>query len=129
MIVDTSAVLAVLFDESDAARFAEAIAAADSCRMSAVNFAEAAIVVDSQAGAAGGRQFDEFVRRSGIAIETVTEEQANVARQAYAEYGKGRHAARLNFGDCFAYALAKVTGEPLLFKGKDFVKTDLTAGL
>lgn len=128
MIVDTSAVLAILFDEHDAPRFAEAIAAADTCRMSAVNFAEAAIVVDNQAGAGGGRQFEDFIRRSGMAIETVTEEQAHIARQAYAEYGKGRHAAGLNFGDCFAYALAKVTGEKLLFKGKDFAKTDMESG-
>ncbi len=129
MIVDTSAVLAVLFDEHDAIRFAEAIATADSCKMSAVNFVEAAVVVDSQAGAGGGRQFDDFIRRSGMSIQTVTEEQAHVARQAYAEFGKGRHVAGLNFGDCFAYALAKVTGEPLLFKGKDFAKTDMATGL
>jgi ribonuclease VapC len=126
MIVDTSALLAVLFDEPDAARFAEAIAAADPCRISAATLAEAAIVVDMQAGTAGGRQFDNFLRRAGIAVEPVTAEQAHLARQAYFDFGKGRHPAGLNFGDCFAYALAKALDEPLLFKGEDFAKTDLT---
>jgi len=126
MIVDTSAVLAVLFGEPDADRFEQAIAAAGGCRMSAANFVEAAVVVDLQTNAAGSRQFDAFVRRSGLAIEPVTEEQAHLARQAYFDYGKGRHPAALNFGDCFAYALAKATGEPLLFKGGDFSKTDIS---
>ncbi|MGH9783748.1 MAG: type II toxin-antitoxin system VapC family toxin [Terriglobia bacterium] len=129
MIVDTSAVLAILFDESDAATYARAISEADSRRMSAANFVEAAIVVEVQAKAAGSRQFDAFVRRAGIVIEPVTEEQAHVARQAYTDFGKARHAAGLNFGDCFAYALAKVTGEPLLFKGRDFRKTDIQAAV
>jgi ribonuclease VapC len=100
VIVDTSAVLAVLFHERDAARFAQAIAAADRCRISAANFAEAALAVDLQTDAAGDRQFDSFFRRSGIAIEPVTEEQAHLARQAYFDFGKGRHPAGLNFGDC-----------------------------
>ena len=129
MIVDTSAVLAILFDESDAATYARAISEADSRRMSAANFVEAAIVVEVQTKAGGSRQFDAFFRRAGIVIEPVTEEQAHVARQAYTDFGKGRHAAGLNFGDCFAYALAKVTGEPLLFKGRDFSKTDIKAAV
>jgi ribonuclease VapC len=129
MIVDTSAVLAILFEEDDAELYARALSESDSCRMSAANFAEAAIVVDSQTKDKGSRQFDAFVRRAGIAIEPVSEEQAHVARQAYADFGKGRHPAGLNFGDCFAYALAKVTGESLLFKGKDFQKTDITSAL
>ncbi|MGH6933184.1 MAG: type II toxin-antitoxin system VapC family toxin [Dongiaceae bacterium] len=125
MIVDSSAVLAILFAEPDAERFAEAIAAAEVRRMSAANFVEAAIVVDSATEATGGRQLDAFLRRSGIVIEPVNEEQAHIARQAYFDFGKGRHPAGLNFGDCFAYALAKATGESLLFKGGDFSRTDV----
>lgn len=129
MIVDTSAVLAILFDESDAEVYARALTQAGSCRISAANFVEAAIVVDAQTRDKGGRQFDAFFRRAGISIEPVTEKQAHVARQAYTDFGKGRHPASLNFGDCFAYALAKVTGERLLFKGKDFKKTDISSAL
>jgi ribonuclease VapC len=129
MIVDTSAVLAILFNEEDAETYAQAISEAESRRMSAVNFVEAAIVVEAQTKERGSRQFDAFVRRAGIVIEPVTEEQAHTARQAYTDFGKARHAAGLNLGDCFAYALAKVSGEPLLFKGKDFRKTDLEAAL
>ena len=129
MIVDTSAVLAILFNESDAATYAKAIAEAGSRRMSAANFVEAAIVVEAQTQASGSRQFDAFFRCAGIVIEPVTEEQAHAARQAYTDFGKGRHAAGLNFGDCFAYALAKIAGEPLLFKGQDFCQTDITPAL
>lgn len=125
MIVDASAVLAILFAEPDATRYAQAIAGADVCRMSAVNFVEAGISIDRQAGPAAGRELDTLVRRARILIEPVTIEQANVARQAYLDYGKGNHAAGLNLGDCFAYALAHETGEPLLFKGNDFVRTDV----
>jgi ribonuclease VapC len=127
VIVDTSAVLAILFNESDAETYARAISEADSRRMSAASFVEAAVVVEAQTRESGSRQFDAFFRRAGIVIEPVTEEQAHAARQAYTDFGKGRHAAGLNFGDCFAYALAKVTGEPLLFKGGDFRKTDVKA--
>lgn len=127
MIVDTSAVLAILFGEPDAQRYEKAIAAAAGARIAAANFVEAAVVVDLQTSAAGSRHFDAFVRRSGLTIEPMTVEQAHLARQAYFDYGKGRHPAGLNFGDCFAYALAKATGEPLLFKGSDFSKTDVTA--
>ena len=129
MIVDTSAVLAILFNEEDAESYARAISEAESRRMSAVNFVEAAIVVEAQTKERGSRQFDAFFRRAGIVIEPVTEEQAHAARQAYTDFGKAHHAAGLNFGDCFAYALAKVTGEPLLFKGQDFSKTDLEAAV
>jgi ribonuclease VapC len=129
MIVDSSAVLAILFNESDAETYARALTQADSCRMSAVNFVEAAIVVEAQTKESGSRQFDAFFRRAAIAIEAVTEEQAHLAWQAYTDFGKGRHPAGLNFGDCFAYALAKVTGVPLLFKGEDFKKTDITSAL
>lgn len=129
MIVDTSAILAILFEEDDAELYARALTQADSCRVSAANFVEAAIVIDAQTKDKGSRQFDAFFRRAAIAIEPVNEEQAHIARQAYADFGKGRHPAGLNFGDCFAYALAKLTGEPLLFKGKDFKKTDITSAL
>ena len=125
MIVDTSALLAILFSESDAEGYARAITDADVCRISAANFVEVGIVVEAQTRASGSRQFDAFFRRAGIVIEPVTEEQAHIARQAYADFGKGRHRAGLNFGDCFAYALAKTTGERLLFKGEDFSRTDL----
>jgi ribonuclease VapC len=90
---------------------------------------EAAIVVEAQTHASGRGQFDTLIRRAGIVIEPCTEEQAYLARQAYTDFGKGRHSAGLNFGDCFAYALAKATAEPLLFKGEDFSKTDITAAL
>lgn len=129
MIVDSSAVLAILFDERDADTYARAISEAESCRMSAANFVEVSIVIDTQTREHGSRQFDAFFRRAGIAIEAVTEEQAHTARQAFTDFGKGRHPAGLNFGDCFAYALAKVTGEPLLFKGHDFSKTDIEAAV
>ncbi len=129
MIVDTSALVAILFNESDAQVYARAINEAESPRMSAANFVEAAIVVEALAGDSGSRQFDAFMRSAGIAIEAVTEEQAHLARQAWSDFGKGRHAARLNFGDCFAYALAKASGEPLLFKGEDFRQTDVAAAL
>jgi len=128
MIIDSSAILAILYNEPDAASFAEAIAGADSCRISAVTYVETAIVIEAQ-NQVGGRHFDTFIRRSGIAIEPVTEEQAMAARQAFSDFGKGRHPAGLNFGDCFSYALATVSGEPLLFKGNDFGKTDISKAL
>lgn len=127
MIVDTSAIIAILFNEEDAQIYAEAITQAESCRMSAATFVETAIVVEAQTKNNGGRQLDAFIRRAAIAIEPVTEEQAHIARQAYIDFGKGRHPAGLNYGDCFSYALSKTTREPLLFKGKDFAKTDLIA--
>ncbi len=127
MIVDTSAIIAVLFDEDDAQVYAEAITRADACRISAATFVETAIVVETQTGNNGGRQLDAFIRRASIGIASVTEEQATLARQAFLDFGKGRHPAGLNYGDCFAYALAKATREPLLFKGKTFALTDLVA--
>jgi ribonuclease VapC len=127
MIIDTSAVIAILFDEDDAETYAEAIERADSRSISAANFVETAIVVETQTKNNGSRQLDAFFRQARINIEPVTEEQAHVARQAFTDYGKGRHPAGLNYGDCFSYALAKTSGEPLLFKGNDFAKTDLIA--
>jgi ribonuclease VapC len=99
------------------------------CLISAANFLELSIVIEGQIGPDGGRQCDIFFRRAGVIIEPVTVEQAHVARQAFLDFGKGRHAAGLNFGDCFSYALAKVTGERLLFKGDDFNKTDILTAL
>jgi len=122
MIVDTSALIAILRDEPEARAFAIAIADADRRRVSAANYLEAAIVIDGSRDPIASRRFDDLLREGGIAIEPVTEEQAKVAREAYRDFGRGSgHAARLNFGDCFAYALAKTTGEPLLFKGDDFL--------
>lgn len=129
MIVDTSALISILFKEPDAKRYAELIAGAANCRISAVTYVETAIVVERGTGGASGRHLDEFLRRAEIIIEPVTEEQAFLARQAHANFGKGRHRAGLNIGDCFAYALAKATGEPLLFKGHDFGHTDVKRAL
>lgn len=125
MIIDTSAVLAILFQEEDAQTFADAIASEPAGKMSAANFLEAAIVIDSRGDAEASRQLDTFIRRANIQIEAVTYEHAQIARQAYQDFGKGHHPAGLNFGDCFAYALTQHSGESLLFKGEDFVKTDL----
>lgn len=129
MIVDTSAVLAILLGEEDAPAFASALEQAAHRRISAANWFEAAIVIESRSEASGGREFDLFIRRSGIEIVDVTREQAELARYAYMLYGKGRNPAGLNFGDCFAYALSKSTGEPLLFKGDDFGQTDVLSAL
>ncbi len=129
MIVDTSALLAVLFGEKDAENYARAISEADVCRISAASFVEVSVVVESQTGDAGSRQWDSFFRTAGISIEPVTEEHAYAARQAWSDFGKGRHPAGLNFGDCFSHALAKVSGEPLLFKGQDFRKTGIPPAL
>ncbi len=125
MILDSSAIIAVLRAEPDAVEFAAAIASASRRRISAVSYVEAAIVIDSGKDAIASRRFDDFFRASGIAIETVTPRQAEIARYAYRDFGKGRHKAGLNFGDCFAYALAKEMDEPLLFKGNDFAQTDV----
>ena len=125
MIVDTSAILAVLFDEPDAERFARAIAEAPHCRMSAANFLEAALVVEGRAGLIGGHELDLFIERAAIELVPVSVEHAQAARRAWRRFGKGNHSAGLNFGDCFAYALAEVAEEPLLYKGEDFALTDV----
>ena len=129
MILDTSALLAVLFDEPDADYFERAIASATTCRMSAANHLEAAMVVESRMGDEGGRQLDNFTATAEIELVPVTPEQAQAARLAWRRYGKGNHPAALNFGDCFAYALAETAREPLLFKGEDFALTDIEAAL
>ncbi|TCC35929.1 type II toxin-antitoxin system VapC family toxin [Kribbella speibonae] len=130
MIIDTSALVAILRAEPDAADFAEAIEAATARQISAANFLEAAVVMDSARDPVVSRRFDELCAAADLQIEPVTERQARTAREAYRDFGKGSgHPAGLNFGDCFAYALAKDTGEPLLFKGKDFIHTDLASAL
>ena len=126
MIIDTSAVIAILNNEPEAATFAEAIEQALDRRISAVNYVEAAAVIDKDRDPIATRRFDELLREADVVIEAVSENQARIARAAYRDFGKGSgHPARLNFGDCFAYALAKAKGEPLLFKGNDFAKTDV----
>jgi ribonuclease VapC len=130
VIIDSSAVLAILFAEEDAHNYARAIEAAETCRISAANWLETAIRVDLGGAPIASNAFDDFVREAGVIVEAVTAGQAQVARRAYSAYGKGTgHPAGLNFGDCFAYALAKETREPLLFKGKDFSRTDIEAAI
>jgi len=125
MIVDTSVVIAVLRGESDAAEIAVALERADICRMSAVTYVETAVVTDSNRNPILSRRLDDLLHDSRIQVESVTPRQAEIARYAYRDFGKGRHKAGLNLGDCFAYALAKAVGEPLLFKGDDFNHTDV----
>jgi ribonuclease VapC len=130
MIIDASAVIAILRDEPEALPCAKAIASAGSRRISAVNYVEAAIVIDGSRDPVASRRFDDLFREAQLVTESVTEAQARIAREAYRDFGKGSgHPASLNIGDCFAYALAKVTGEPILFKGDDFKHTDLTPAL
>ena len=130
MIVDTSALITILRDEPEALSYAKAIEMADARRVSAANFVEAALAIDSSRDPVASRRFDDLCREAYLTIEPVTEAQARIAREAYRDFGRGSgHAAKLNFGDCFAYALAKVTDEPLLFKGDDFAHTDVTAAL
>jgi ribonuclease VapC len=125
MIVDSSAIIAILRDEPDAAAMAEALQEAPIRRISAVTYVEAAIVADNDRNPLLSRRFDGLVRDAQMLVEPVTARQAELARQAYRDFGKGRHKAGLNLGDCFAYALAREMGEPLLFKGDDFCHTDV----
>jgi ribonuclease VapC len=126
MILDTSAIVAVLQDEPEAESFALAVERNRPVRISAANWLEAAVVVDGNRSPALSRRFDEFMLQAGVEIEPVTARQAELAREAYRAYGRGSgHPAHLNFGDCFAYALAMERDEALLFKGKDFANTDV----
>jgi ribonuclease VapC len=125
MILDTSALVAILYGEPEAHDFVERIRAADVSRISVANHVELSMVVESQLGPDGARQADAFLRRAGVIVEPVTLEHGELARQAFLDFGKGRHRAGLNFGDCFAYALSRATGEALLFKGHDFALTDI----
>jgi ribonuclease VapC len=125
MVIDTSAFLAILQDEPDRRSFTEAIEAAAVRRTSAATFLEASMVVQSRYGAEGLHRLDRLIESAGIDVVAVDPAQARVARRAFGDFGKGRHPAGLNYGDCFAYALARQLGEPLLCKGDDFSRTDL----
>jgi ribonuclease VapC len=130
VIVDTSAIIAILRDEPEAEAFTNAIEGARIRRVSAANYVEAAAVIDGARDPIASRRFDDFFHEASFIIDAVTSEQARIAREAYRDFGKGsRHPAQLNFGDCFAYALAKAMREPILFKGQDFSHTDLTPAL
>lgn len=125
MIVDTSALLAILLVENDAVWFADRLEDARTARISAVTYIELITVCDRRVGASAVADAEEMISRSGIELVPFTVEQARFAKHARLTYGAGRHPANLNFGDCFAYALAKSTGEPLLYKGNDFSHTDI----
>lgn len=125
MVIDTSALVAMLGDEPEAEAFEAAVEADPMRLMSTASFLETAIVIETRRGEPGGRELDLWLHRAEVELVAVDAEQAELARTAYRRYGKGRHAAGLNFGDCFAYALAAVSGEPLLFKGDDFPLTDV----
>jgi ribonuclease VapC len=130
MIIDTSALIAILRDESEAQSFAVAIENTAVRRISAVSYVEAAVVIDGSRDPVASRRFDDLCREAQLIMEPVTEAQARIAREAYRDFGKGSgHPAKLNFGDCFAYALSKWRGEPLLFKGDDFALTDVKSAL
>ena len=125
MILDSSAILAVLLHEPDSRKYAEAIESSEVRRISAPTYVELSIVVESQNGLAGVHHLDHFIRHAGIVVEPFTANHAYIARRAWSTYGRGKHPAQLNFGDCFSYALAKSLDEPLLFKGGDFSQTDV----
>jgi ribonuclease VapC len=127
MVIDTSAIVAILFNEPDAEYFESALVSDPTRLMSAASVLETAIVVEARLGEAGSQEFDQLLQTAQITIVPVTAQQVEIGRQAYHTYGKGRHPAGLNYGDCFAYALAKTTSEPLLFKGNDFSQTDISS--
>ena len=130
MIIDTSALIAILRAEDDASDMAHAIERARDRRISAANYLEAAVVIDGSRDPVASRRFDELVDAADLRVEYVTGEQAQIAREAYRDFGKGSgHKAGLNFGDCFAYALAKALDAPLLYKGDDFTFTDIRSAL
>ena len=126
MIVDTSALIAILRNEPEAEQFARLISISDRARLSSVSYVETGAVLDRGGSPVVARQLDRLIDASGIELESVTPRQAHIARAAYRDFGKGSgHPARLNFGDCFSYALASESGEPLLFKGDAFTQTDV----
>ena len=125
MVIDTSALVAIFFGEPERQEFLAAITAAESRLVSAATVLETGIVIEARQGEAAGREFDLFVVRASLHIVPVDAEQVDLARSAWRTYGKGRHPAGLNFGDCFSYALAKASGEPVLAKGTDFARTDI----
>ena len=125
VVVDTSAIIAILFQEPEAERITRAILKEAPCLFSAASLFEAGIILQARHGDEGARDLDLLLHKLGLKIESVTEKQANAARKAYKQFGKGIHPAGLNYGDCFSYALAKDKRLPLLFKGNDFNKTDI----
>lgn len=125
MVIDTSALVAILLDEPERADLVAAIGAADGRCLSVASFVETSIVLHARSGVEAVRHLDRFIDRAGIEVAPVSVAQGRVARDAFERFGKGRHPAGLNFGDCFAYALAVERDEPLLFKGDDFAKTDV----
>jgi ribonuclease VapC len=125
MVVDTSALIAILFGEPETESFVQALVNDPKKMISAFNILESAIVVEAKKGEAGGRELDLLVHRARIQIIPLNSDQVELALAAWRKYGKGNHPASLNIGDCCAYALAKYSGEPLLFKGKDFDQTDI----
>lgn len=129
MVIDASALLAILFREPERDIFVNAVAEAGVRLVGTVNAFEAAVVVATRKGPEGSRELDLLFHSAGIEIVSFTDAQLRLAREAYARYGKGRHPAGLNLGDCCAYALARHTGEPLLFKGADFARTDVISAV
>ncbi|MDP2305118.1 MAG: type II toxin-antitoxin system VapC family toxin [Pseudomonadota bacterium] len=125
MVIDTSAIVAILANEPEASRYALAIQADPVRLVSAAILLELGIVLESRFGDAGGRELDLFLYAARVDVVDVTRDQAEIARRAWRAYGKGRHPAGLNYGDCFSYALARAQGEPLLCKGNDFCRTDV----
>jgi ribonuclease VapC len=125
MVIDSSAIAAILFNESDAPSFERRIADDPIRLISAGTLIETGILVESRLGEIGGRELNLWLQRAKVEIVPVDEEQVDVARRGWRRFGKGRHPAGLNYGDCFAYALAVSRDEPLLFKGNDFGKTDV----
>jgi ribonuclease VapC len=129
MVIDTSAIIAVLLNEVNAARIAQAIEAGSPRLLSAGNLLESSIVIESRKGEVGGRELDLLIYRAAMEVVAVDQDQAEIARIAWRRFGKGRHPAALNYGDCFAYALAKSRRLPLLYLGTDFAQTDVEAVL
>jgi ribonuclease VapC len=129
MVIDTSALIAVLLSDPLAPRLVTAIEAASPRLLSATNLLEAAMVIESRKGEIGGRELDLLLYRSAVEVVPVDHDQAEIARTAWRQFGKGRHPAGLNYGDCFAYALAKARRLPLLFQGDDFARTDIEAAI
>ncbi|MGC9995060.1 MAG: type II toxin-antitoxin system VapC family toxin [Terriglobia bacterium] len=125
MIIDTSALLAIFLGEPERRRFLDAVIQAETRSISAANSLETGIVLEARRGEPAGREFDLFLHQAKVDVVPVDADQVEIARLAWRTYGKGRHPAALNFGDCFAYALAKASGEPLLAKGNDFAQTDI----
>jgi ribonuclease VapC len=125
MVIDTSALVAILFGEAERQQFLTLLSKSETRLLSAANALETAMVVEARRGDVAGRELDLFIHRTKVEIVAVDAEQVEIARFAWRKFGKGRHIAALNFGDCFAYALSKISSEPLLAKGEDFSRTDL----